>query len=151
MPINKEPATPPMIGKIGPYTVFVTPPPTPKPSFESSPMSASESPKTKDVSPPPVKSSSPVRPPAVKSAPPVLPPPVQYEKSASAYDSKFGFFWDAVAKVQNAHSNLDDHIARWFGLNQSKYQWALDDYYEKNGVDQIDAKVKDVSTKAQSV
>lgn len=96
MPINKEPATPPMIGKIGPYTVFVTPPPTPKPSFEPSPVSASESPKRKDVSPPPVKSSPPM-----KSAPPVLPPPVQYEKSASAYDSKFGFFWDAVAKVQN--------------------------------------------------
>ncbi|KAL8223040.1 hypothetical protein R6Q57_020439 [Mikania cordata] len=74
MPIDKQPATPPMIGKIGPYTVFVTPPPTPKPQFESSP---------------------PIHP------PPVLPPPVQYEKSASAYDSKFGFFWDAVAKVQN--------------------------------------------------
>ncbi|KAI3805544.1 hypothetical protein L1987_28022 [Smallanthus sonchifolius] len=135
MPINKDPATPPMIGKIGPYTVFVTPPPTPKPSFESSP----------------VKSSPPVQPPHVKSAPPVLPPPVQYEKSSSAYDSKFGFFWDAVAKVQNAHSSLDDSLARWFGLNQSKYQWALDDYYEKNTVDQVDAKVKDVSAKAQSV
>lgn len=79
MPINKEPATPPMIGKIGPYTVFVTPPPTPKPSFESQNLSSSP----------------------VKSAPPVLPPPVQYEKSGSGYDSKFGFFWDAVAKVQN--------------------------------------------------
>ncbi|KAI3754661.1 hypothetical protein L1987_54448 [Smallanthus sonchifolius] len=135
MPVNKDPATPPMIGKIGPYTVFVTPPPTPKPSFESSP----------------VKSSTPVQPPHVKSAPPVLPPPVQYEKSGSAYGSKFGFFWDAVAKVQNAHSSLDDSLARWFGLNQSKYQWALDDYYEKNTVDQVDAKVKDVSAKAQSV
>ncbi|KAD4179891.1 hypothetical protein E3N88_28542 [Mikania micrantha] len=108
MPIDKQPATPPMIGKIGPYTVFVTPPPTPKPQFESSP---------------------PIHP------PPVLPPPVQYEKSASAYDSKFGFFWDAVAKVQNAHSSLDESLARWFGLNQSKYQWALDDYYEKKTVD----------------
>ncbi|KAL8265213.1 hypothetical protein R6Q59_023345 [Mikania micrantha] len=124
MPIDKQPATPPMIGKIGPYTVFVTPPPTPKPQFESSP---------------------PIHP------PPVLPPPVQYEKSASAYDSKFGFFWDAVAKVQNAHSSLDESLARWFGLNQSKYQWALDDYYEKKTVDQVDAKVKDASAKTQSV
>lgn len=32
-----------------------------------------------------------------------------------------------------AHSSLDDHLARWFGLNQSKYQWALDDYYESKG------------------
>ncbi|KAJ9550786.1 hypothetical protein OSB04_014831 [Centaurea solstitialis] len=127
MAINREPATPPpMIGKIGPYTVFVTPPPTPKPSSEPSiASSVSGSPMRKSVSPPPV----------AKSAPPVLPPPVQYEKSASAYDStKFGFFWDAVAKVQNAHSSLDEYVARWFGLNQSKYQWALDDYYEKNGV-----------------
>lgn len=151
MPINKEPATPPMIGKIGPYTVFVTPPPTPKPSSEPSIASVSESPKRKSVSPPPVKSSPPIQPPVAKSAPPVLPPPVQYEKSASAYDSKFGFFWDAVAKVQNAHSSLDDYVARWFGLNQSKYQWALDDYYEKKGMDPVDAKVRGASTKAQSV
>ncbi|XP_076949802.1 uncharacterized protein LOC143622584 [Bidens hawaiensis] len=129
MPIHKEPATPPMIGKIGPYTVFVTPPPTPKPSFESSP----------------VKPSSPVAP------PPVLPPPLQYEKPGPPFASKFGFFWDAVAKVQNAHSSLDDSLARWFGLNQSKYQWALDDYYENKTVDQVDAKVKDVSAKTQSV
>jgi len=33
-----------------------------------------------------------------------------------------------------AHSSLDDHVARWFGLNQSKYQWALDDYYESKGM-----------------
>jgi hypothetical protein len=33
-----------------------------------------------------------------------------------------------------AHSSLDDHLARWFGLNQSKYQWALDDYYESKGL-----------------
>lgn len=25
-------------------------------------------------------------------------------------------------------------MARWFGLNQSKYQWALDDYYENKGL-----------------
>nr|GEV56158.1 hypothetical protein [Tanacetum cinerariifolium] len=123
---HKEPATPPpMIGKIGPYTVFVTPPPvvTPEPQFESNPV----------------------------QKPPVLPPPVQYEKPGSGLGSKAGFFWDALAKVQNAHSNLDDYVARWFGLNQSKYQWALDDYYEKKGVDQTDAKVKALSTKAQSV
>ncbi|KAL4285269.1 hypothetical protein GQ457_16G011900 [Hibiscus cannabinus] len=33
-----------------------------------------------------------------------------------------------------AHSSLDYHLARWFGLNQSKYQWALDDYYESKGL-----------------
>ncbi|GJR26560.1 hypothetical protein Tco_1102792 [Tanacetum coccineum] len=66
---------PPMIGKIGPYTVFVTPPPvvTPEPQFESNPV----------------------------QKPPVLPPPVQYEKPGSGFGSKAGFFWDALAKVQN--------------------------------------------------
>lgn len=33
----------------------------------------------------------------------------------------------------SAHESLDGHVAYWFGLNQSKYQWALDDYYEANG------------------
>ncbi|KAK3198736.1 hypothetical protein Dsin_022151 [Dipteronia sinensis] len=46
-----------------------------------------------------------------------------------------GFFKNAVNKIQTAHSSLDDHLARWFGLNQSKYQWALDDYYESKGLE----------------
>lgn len=32
------------------------------------------------------------------------------------------------------HSSLDDYLAHWFGLNQSKYQWALDDYYENESM-----------------
>ena len=93
------------------------------------------------------------------------PPPHRFEKlkPAASGASVSGFFWDAVAKVQNgesfwilgegfagfrffffflrfiqgfvlffflaAHSSLDEYLADWFGLNQSKYQWALDDYY----------------------
>ncbi|KDP35370.1 hypothetical protein JCGZ_10354 [Jatropha curcas] len=115
MPINKDPSTPPpMIGKIGPYTVFMTPPSTPKPAEMDQPVF--HSPK-KVVSPPPVQ-----------------PPPPQIEKSVSVHSLSDGsvseFFRNAVTKVQNAHSSLDEHLARWFGLNQSKYQWALDDYYE---------------------
>lgn len=133
----KEPATPPpTIGKMGPYTVFVTP------SSDPSSMSISDSPKKYTVSP------TLIQPPPVKSAPLVQPPPVQYHKSTS---SKVGFFWDAVAKVQNVHSSLDEYVAHWFGLNQSKYQWALDDYYENNGVDKVDTQAKNTSSKAQSV
>lgn len=47
--------------------------------------------------------------------------------------SAFGFFWDAVARVQEAHASLDEYVATWFGLDQSKYQWALNDYYEATG------------------
>ncbi|KAM7469222.1 hypothetical protein LguiA_007405 [Lonicera macranthoides] len=132
MPIDKEPATPPpMIGKIGPYTVFVTPPPTPKPgSFPAQ---------------------SPVQSPP---QPPVLPPPAQYPKTTVPSNAPpFGFFWNAVAKLQNAHSSLDESVAHWFGLNQSKYQWALDEYHESKGhaVDQVDAKAKNKSNKMESV
>lgn len=42
-------------------------------------------------------------------------------------------FWGLLFACFAAHSSLDDHLARWFGLNQSKYQWALDDYYESKG------------------
>nr|XP_043624896.1 uncharacterized protein LOC122596392 [Erigeron canadensis] len=134
-PVMNEPATPPpTIGKMGPYTVFVTPPPSDHPS----PATVSESPKTYNLS-------NPIQ---QKSAHPVQPPPVQYDKSGS---SKGGFFWDAVAKVQNAHSSLDEYVAHWFGLNQSKYQWALDDYYESQGVGKVDTQAKLASTKAQSV
>lgn len=131
MPINSESTPPPLIGKIGPYTVFMTPPPTPSPVFES--------------------------PKKVIQPPPVQPPPQQFDKSLSVdampngNASVSGFFRNAVSKVQNAHSSLDDHLARWFGLNQSKYQWALDDYYESKGMENGDMKAKEPSGKAQSV
>uniref|UniRef100_A0A7N2L1T3 Hydroxyproline-rich glycoprotein family protein n=1 Tax=Quercus lobata TaxID=97700 RepID=A0A7N2L1T3_QUELO len=120
MAINRDSTPPPMIGKIGPYTVFMTPPSTPSPKPFQQPVF--DSPK-KIVVPPP---------------PPVQPPPQQFTKSLqspNSNDSVVGFFKNAVTKVQNAHSSLDDHLARWFGLNQSKYQWALDDYYESKGLD----------------
>ncbi|CAL0330343.1 unnamed protein product [Lupinus luteus] len=112
MGVNGESTPPPVIGKIGPYTVFITPPSTPKPD---------------PLSPPPTK----VLP------PPVQPPPPQIHNPTilpAASSSVLGFLKDAVTKVQTAHSSLDDHLARWFGLNQSKYQWALDDYYETKGI-----------------
>ncbi|XP_050215397.1 uncharacterized protein LOC126666616 [Mercurialis annua] len=134
MPINRDPSTPPpMIGKIGPYTVFMTPPATPKP-----PSPLFESPKK-----------------MVSSPPPVLPPPQQIDKSLSSHSlpngSVSGFFKNAVTRVQNAHSSLDEHLARWFGLNQSKYQWALDDYYETKELGKDDPKAKDISSKVQTV
>ncbi|KAK8697553.1 hypothetical protein V6N13_113696 [Hibiscus sabdariffa] len=121
MPINRDPSTPPpIIGKIGPYTVFLTPPSTPTPTPTDPPLLHSPN---KAVAPPPVQ-----------------PPPQQFRDSSIASDSDgsiLGFFKNAAFKVQNAHSSLDDHLARWFGLNQSKYQWALDDYYENKGLDMI--------------
>ncbi|GAV59570.1 hypothetical protein CFOL_v3_03101 [Cephalotus follicularis] len=134
MSLNRDPSTPPpMIGKIGPYTVFMTPPSTPKPTETC----LYESPKK-------------VAPPL-----PVQPPPKQFDKSVAVQDgSVFGFFKNAVTKVQNAHSSLDDHLARWFGLNHSKYQWALDDYYESKGLslqEKEEAQVKGISGKVQSV
>lgn len=75
MSIKRDPCTPPpMIGKIGPYTVFVTPPSTPTPVFDSH----------KKVM--------------------VQPPPQQLDKSfVSSYSdgSVLGFFKNAASKVQN--------------------------------------------------
>ncbi|XP_022988430.1 uncharacterized protein LOC111485680 isoform X2 [Cucurbita maxima] len=132
MPINSESTPPPLIGKIGPYTVFMTPPATPSPASQPPPVF--ESPK-KVIQPPPVQ-----------------PPPQQYDESVpNGNASVAGFFRNAVSKVQNAHSSLDDHLARWLGLNQSKYQWALDDYYESKGLENGDIKAKEQLSKAQSV
>ncbi|XWS70953.1 hypothetical protein CRYUN_Cryun03dG0095000 [Craigia yunnanensis] len=136
MQINKDPSTPPpMIGKIGPYTVFVTPPSTPTPTEQH----VFESPK---------KVTAPAAAAAAAPPPPVQSPVQQFDKSfvASHSDgSVLGFFKNAASKVGSvlapyrsftlaSHSSLDDHLARWFGSNQSKYQWALDDYYESKGL-----------------
>ncbi|KAK6151438.1 hypothetical protein DH2020_014073 [Rehmannia glutinosa] len=134
MPIQSEPSTPPpRIGKIGPYTVFVTPLSTPSPRPSPKPESPSKpDPIQKPVQPPP---------------PPVMAPPAQFYKETPS----FGFFWDAVAKFQNAHASLDEHVAQWFGLNKSRYQWALDDYYENNEKNQTEAKPQVKSSKIDNV
>ena len=77
---TKDPSTPaPAIGKIGPYTVFLTPP-TPKPTSEI-PPSSPETPKKV----------------AVNCPPPVQPPPAKFEPAGD----RFAFLWDAVSKVQD--------------------------------------------------
>ncbi|XP_019454423.1 PREDICTED: pre-mRNA 3'-end-processing factor FIP1-like [Lupinus angustifolius] len=129
-----ESTPPPVIGKIGPYTVFMTPPSTPKPPSSLSP-------------PPPSPAAAKILPPPVQPPPPQIHNPVSPDKSSSV----FGFFKNAVTKVQAAHSSLDDHLARWFGLDHSKYQWALDDYYESKGMEKGGIRVNEVSSKAQSV
>lgn len=154
MVMNKESTPPPIIGKAGRYTVFLTPPSTPSPATPKPPLSQfkSESPRTPPTPPfPPTLSPLKIIPPS----PVVQPPPQQFEKSSSfrssSDSSKFGFFWNAVAKVQNAHSSLDGFMAEWFGLDHSKYQWALDDYYETKGVVKGGTKAKEVASKGQSV
>ncbi|XP_010525722.1 PREDICTED: uncharacterized protein LOC104803488 [Tarenaya hassleriana] len=131
MPVNKDPSTPPpVIGKIGPYTVFMTPPKPP------------ESPAAVTSKPSPVM------------APPVQPPPPHFEKSVASYEqngSTLGFFRNAITKVQNVHSSVDDHLVRWFGLNQSKYQWALDEYYESKGSGKNGLKPKEMPGRVQGL
>uniref|UniRef100_A0A1D1ZJE6 Putative NAD(+)--arginine ADP-ribosyltransferase Mav n=1 Tax=Anthurium amnicola TaxID=1678845 RepID=A0A1D1ZJE6_9ARAE len=134
-----EGTPPPIIGKAGRYTVFITPPPTPKtpsgsprpqgPCSHLTPVPVTDtSPAKAAAVPPPVPAKAPPSPPP----PPVQVPPQQFGKPSSpSSTSAFGFFWGAVAKVQEVHSSLDEYLADWFGLNQSKYQWALNDYYEK--------------------
>ncbi|VFQ77407.1 unnamed protein product [Cuscuta campestris] len=134
MPTNSNSTHhPPRIGKIGPYTVFITPPSTPSKPLEVPPV---------QIQPPET---------AVRNPPPVMVPPKQYDKYQTKTGSTFGVFWDAVAKVQNAHASLDENVAYWFGLNQSKYQWALDDYYESKGIDPAEARAKATPSKVENV
>lgn len=97
MAVNHRDSTPPpVIGKIGPYTVFMTPPSTPKPS---QPVFDSPSPSPKKVMVPP----------------PVQPPPQQFDKSITASEadngSVLGIFKNAVTKVQNGNASLLSYIA----------------------------------------
>ena len=106
----------------------------------------------KPAEPPVVLPPSPnkISPPPVQPPPPQIQKPVLSSEKSPSDGSVSGFFRNAVAKVQTAHSSLDDHLARWFGLNQSKYQWALDDYYESKGMEKGE-KVKEISSKVQNV
>uniref|UniRef100_A0A804PGF4 Actin associated protein n=2 Tax=Zea mays TaxID=4577 RepID=A0A804PGF4_MAIZE len=172
----------PMIGRAGNLTIFITPPSpasTPRgagrtPPLES-PRSDISTPIPQRAAPSPSLSPSPRNhesravapavvftpppPPASVNValPPVQVPPPQYEKASAGgkHDvSAFGFFWDAVARVQEAHASLDEYVSTWFGLDQSKYQWALNDYYETIGkeVDCIKGGMpKEPTTKVQKL
>ncbi|MQL88153.1 hypothetical protein Taro_020702 [Colocasia esculenta] len=158
----REGTPPPIIGRAGRYTVFITPPATPRtPTQGPRPLTTHASP-SPSPSPRPSPISTPksaaVPTPTAKAAPPspvappVQVPPPQFDKPSSrSSNSSFGFFWDAVAKVQDAHSRLDEYLADWFGLNQSKYQWALNDYYESKGMDKEAGKTKELVSKSQNV
>ncbi|KAJ4752996.1 Hydroxyproline-rich glycoprotein-like [Rhynchospora pubera] len=168
---SREATPPPIIGKAGNLTVFITPSPKrhPNPSPNPpSPPSPSPSPSPRlNLTPSPrespvgklekTNSPSPVKEKAfVLAPPPVQVPPKQYEKGkdVNSHGSAFGFFWDAVARVQEAHSSLDEYLANWFGLDQSKYQWALNDYYETNSKEMETikgSKPKEVISKGQVV
>ncbi|XP_010914172.1 uncharacterized protein [Elaeis guineensis] len=153
----RKAAPPPVIGKAGRYTVFITPPPTPKLSEAPRPLSSSSklspSPSPRNVAPLSV-SVPPPSPSPTPAPPPVQVPPQQFEKPAARPSgSVFGFFSDAIAKVQDVHSSLDEYLADWFGLNRSKYQWALNDYYENNGKMEAGkvCKPKELTSKGQAV
>jgi hypothetical protein len=104
-----------MIGRAGNLTVFITPP-SPASTPRGSARAASESPRPDFSTPTPRKVAAPspnnpaspptvpvvfTPPPPVKVAPPpVQVPPPQYEKAGKHDGSAFGFFWDAVARVQ---------------------------------------------------
>ncbi|CAM8930981.1 unnamed protein product [Rhodiola kirilowii] len=145
MPIDRQNTPPPAIGKIGRYTVFITPPATPSPQSERQSASSLESQSSaeRDLKETKIKV-------APFAAAPIMSPPIMAEKkNAACRDGSgvIGMFWNAVARVQLAHSSVDDHLSRWFGLDQSKYQWALDDYYQSKGIANDGIKMKDVSSK----
>ncbi|KAK9715504.1 hypothetical protein RND81_06G169200 [Saponaria officinalis] len=124
---------PPSIGKIGPYTVFVTPPTitTPIPTTTTTSAAAVRIPKNPKT-----------------AAPPVQPPPIQYPTSAV---DRFAFLRHALVKLQNVHASVDEYMANWLGLDQSKYQWALNDYYEAKGLEKGDVLTKEIANKSQTV
>ncbi|KAJ6800221.1 extensin [Iris pallida] len=177
---TREAATPPpVIGKAGRYTVFITPSvtptpsesprsstpspiPSPSPSPSPSPRNApselyrtySSSPRTRlnPVQSPPLPVQTPPPPPPVQAPPPpVQVPPPQFVKSGGKSTGVFGFFWDAVTKVQDAHATLDGYLADWLGLDQSRYQWALNDYYENNEAGKDCGKPKEHVSKGRAV
>ncbi|KAG7021716.1 hypothetical protein SDJN02_15443, partial [Cucurbita argyrosperma subsp. argyrosperma] len=126
MPINTESTPPPLIGKIGPYTVFMTPPSTP--STASPPQPVFESPK-KVIQPPPVQ-----------------PPPQQFDKSvsvdtaANGNASVAGFFRNAVSKVQNgkwgheSEGTVEQSPERVTGAKHEKLLKSLGDSYQNTNL-----------------
>ncbi|KAM1311238.1 hypothetical protein PS1_007718 [Malus domestica] len=96
MAINRDSTSFPMIGKIGSYTVFMTPP---EPVFES----------PRKMITPVFESPKKAAPPPVQQTPQQLLSPLPYLQIPRPMARCQGFSKNAVTKVQKAHSSLDDH------------------------------------------
>jgi len=126
-PNRKNGHPPPLIGKAGRYTVFIKPPPV-----TTRPATASPKPKNAvDLE-------------AQASPSPASPP-------ETLVGSVLGSISNAVAKIQHVHSRVDEYLADWFGLNQSKYQWALNEYLEMKNMETEEGKPKETVGKGQEM
>lgn len=121
-----EGTPPPIIGKAGNYTVFITPPLTPSPSesprtpktpiftVDLTPKSKISSYSSPDLNSEKVAESAVPKTPPSPPTPPVQVPPHQFEKvnnvklkkkngggEEEEEEGPFSFFWNAVAKVQD--------------------------------------------------
>ncbi|XP_078150985.1 uncharacterized protein LOC144546299 [Carex rostrata] len=110
---RRPPPPPPLIGKAGNLTIFITPPPQTTTTISNSHRTTPN-----------------------PNLFPVQAPPIRWEGdpavvARNSMESVFQFLWSALAKAQYVHSSLDSYVADWFGLNHSKYQRELNDYYER--------------------
>eukprot|EP01018_Ginkgo_biloba_P024122 Gb_35505 [translate_table: standard] len=138
---------PPLIGRAGRYTVFIKAPPSPQPGSSPSPK---PSPKTVST-PSPKPSPKPVNVDIESQATPVPTPSQAFKPLETSLSSFYSMFSSAISKIQNAHSAVDEYLADWFGLNQSKYQWALNEYLEMKGMEMEDGKPKETTVKGQEM
>ena len=123
---QKNEHTPPLIGKMGRYTAFIKPP-----HITARPTA---SPKPKNVVDLEAQAS-----PAVATPPQTL------------IGSFLGSISNAIAKIQHVHSRVDEYLADWFGLNQSKYQWEMNEYLEMKNMETEQGKPKETLGKGQEM
>ena len=65
--------------------------------------------------------------------------------------SFLGSISNAIAKIQLVHSRVDEYLAGWFGLNQSKYQWEMNEYLEMKNMETEQGKPKETLGKGQEM
>ncbi|KAJ1700256.1 hypothetical protein LUZ63_000035 [Rhynchospora breviuscula] len=112
----RPPPPPPLIARAGNLTIFITPPPSTN-IIINNPI----------PSPLPV----PVQAPPLRSE--LLGDPVPAATTSlhlHLHSLLSHFLNTSLAKAQHVHSSLDSYVADWFGLNHSKYQRELNDYYQ---------------------
>lgn len=149
-PNRKSDIPPPIIGKAGRYTVFITSPPmasprsSPKPSPKFSPKPSPKS--SLKPSPRPSKNVD-----VEAQAPPKTTQSQQSKMPQVLPDSFYTKVSDTINKIQNAYIRVDEVLADWFGLNQSKYQWALNEYMERKEMETEDGKPREAAVKGQEM
>eukprot|EP00246_Nothoceros_aenigmaticus_P016558 TRINITY_DN7624_c0_g1_i1.p2 TRINITY_DN7624_c0_g1~~TRINITY_DN7624_c0_g1_i1.p2 ORF type:complete len:125 (-),score=24.90 TRINITY_DN7624_c0_g1_i1:1534-1908(-) len=59
---------------------------------------------------------------------------VEHSQDEPSVKPAASFWSSSISAISKVAGNVEGRLAEWFGLNQSKFQWAVDSYLQERAV-----------------